>query len=1176
MGKRMLSLCMALALCLGLLPATALAAGGDWEHTSGVHSGWTELTAEKLRELNYALEDGKYYLSGTEQSFLPNQVSMDISNPITVTENVTLCLNNVNCTYSGSEQSAIVVQEGASLTICCCKEDDSNYLGGISSNSVPYTVSNSGTLHTTSGAISSGVEFGAAIYNAGTCTISGGSLSGNVGIWEKKAAYGIYNAAGASLTITGAPYITGSAPGDMNDPSGPQIDILTYDTIEVQDLPSDWQSMRYYNIGYYGEAGQAVVSGVSGPTDPNAEGYMEATWRCFDLTYPENAEFIYTPPQGDNPGTLTYAGHTSLTYGDTNVMDNTYYNVSSDGSGLEDGTVADYDILWSEENRTLTLNNVDISTAIHEFTYADSLFSTALEDGITINLIGQNSITVYSHHHNIDRDAYAIANTEGGVIIKGADESASLTINMLPGVNYSARDIAGIKAAGAVENQSTLTISGNKGNLDAWSGSMTGIACASFTNTGAFTAKISDASTAYALSTGDFANSGTLDVDFTDVGTGVGVLLAGDGSSFTNSGEMDIDIPAAGRAQGILRYSASGEAAEDNFTWTNTADGEITIQVGNQGAAAAALGGGSLAGLDLRSDGDITFTNEGDLTVTAASDKPASLSQTNWPSWQYFDTFALGLMPGGKGTVSNTGTMTLNAYNGYTAGLYVAGEEDTVSITNSGELNITTTTKGGDNIRSVGLYAQLMQITETEAQQLPFDTTGGKVTISTTAAEESQVDSDKLMAICLVQTFDETAPEASDDFQQIEEEGIALSGEAVVYKDGNSIINTIGTVDENGNVTPSTGMTALPALTGTVTIEGNPQVGDTLTAKVSGLPDGVTVTYQWQSADSQSGPFTAIAGATGESYTLTNSELGKYIQVVVTPEGDSYGGTLTATTSQPVARPYSPPANPNYKITIEDTEHGTVTAPTSAKQGTEVTLTPTPDEGFDVGTVTVTDRFGDAVEVTEQADGTYTFTMPNGQVSVNVTFVEVQTEPLPFTDVSETDWFHDAVRYAYENGLMGGVGDNLFAPNNPTTRAQLVTILYRLEGEPEVSGQSGFTDVEPDTWYTDAVTWAAEEGVVNGVSATEFAPGNNITREQLATILFRYAEAKGYDVSAQADLSGFPDAGDILPYAQEAMAWAVAEGLLQGFEDGTLRPQGNATRAQIATILMRFCQTVAE
>ena len=271
----------------------------------------------------------------------------------------------------------------------------------------------------------------------------------------------------------------------------------------------------------------------------------------------------------------------------------------------------------------------------------------------------------------------------------------------------------------------------------------------------------------------------------------------------------------------------------------------------------------------------------------------------------------------------------------------------------------------------------------------------------------------------------------------------------------------------------------------------------------------------------------------------------------------------------------APPANPNYKITVQPTENGTVTAPTSAKQGTEVTLTPIPDEGFDVGTVTVTDRFGDAVEVTANPDGTYTFTMPNGQVTVEVTFVESQPEPLPFTDVAEDDWFYDAVRYAYENGLMDGVGDNRFAPNSETTRAQLVTILYRLEGEPAVSGDLPFTDVEAATWYTNAVLWAAQNGIVNGVSDTEFAPGDDLTRQQLVTILYRYAEAKGCDVSASADLSGYPDAGQVQDYAQPTMAWAVAEGIVEGM-DGNLNPAGNASRAQIATILMRFCEDAAQ
>ena len=269
--------------------------------------------------------------------------------------------------------------------------------------------------------------------------------------------------------------------------------------------------------------------------------------------------------------------------------------------------------------------------------------------------------------------------------------------------------------------------------------------------------------------------------------------------------------------------------------------------------------------------------------------------------------------------------------------------------------------------------------------------------------------------------------------------------------------------------------------------------------------------------------------------------------------------------------------NPSYAITVEQPDHGTVTVtPDRATQGAAVTITATPDRGYQVNAVTVTDRFGDAVQVTENADGTYTFTMPNGQVTITATFVETE-EPVdePFLDVNESDWFYDAVAYAYENGIMDGVGGNRFAPNSETTRAQLVTILYRMEGQPAVSGDLPFTDVEAGTWYTNAVVWAAQNGIVNGVGDDTFAPGNDLTREQLVTILYRYAESKGYDVSASADLAGYPDGEEIQAYAREAMAWAVAENIIQGMEDDTLKPAGNASRAQIATILMRFCEGVA-
>ena len=258
---------------------------------------------------------------------------------------------------------------------------------------------------------------------------------------------------------------------------------------------------------------------------------------------------------------------------------------------------------------------------------------------------------------------------------------------------------------------------------------------------------------------------------------------------------------------------------------------------------------------------------------------------------------------------------------------------------------------------------------------------------------------------------------------------------------------------------------------------------------------------------------------------------------------------------------------------MEATQGGAVTTdPTAAKAGATVTLTPVPDRGYQVGTVSVTDRFGQAVAVDQQADGTYTFVMPDGQVTVEVTFLQGEATDLPFSDVTESDWFYDAVTYAYENGLMDGVGMGLFAPNSETTRAQLVTILHRLAGQPAPSGDSGFSDVETGTWYTDAVAWAAQNGIVNGVSDTQFAPGDDITREQLAVILYRYATYQGYDVSQRADLSGFVDAGTISTYAQEALSWANATGLITGTTATTLSPKGSATRAQVAQILMNFHQ----
>ena len=246
---------------------------------------------------------------------------------------------------------------------------------------------------------------------------------------------------------------------------------------------------------------------------------------------------------------------------------------------------------------------------------------------------------------------------------------------------------------------------------------------------------------------------------------------------------------------------------------------------------------------------------------------------------------------------------------------------------------------------------------------------------------------------------------------------------------------------------------------------------------------------------------------------------------------------------------------------------------------TAVTLTGA-DETPDIGgkaleKLTASDRSGKTLTLADKGEGKYTFTMPSSAVTVTAAFQGGETAvTLPFTDVAADSWYYDSVAYVYEKGLMGGTGDGLFAPDLTTSRAMIVTILYRLENSPAVTTSAGFTDVATDTWYTDAVNWANANGIVTGYGDGRFGPEDTITREQMAVILYRTAKLLGRDVSARADLSGYTDAANVGEYAVEAMQWAVAQGLLTGTDAGALLPSGSATRSQAAALLMRFCENV--
>ena len=266
-------------------------------------------------------------------------------------------------------------------------------------------------------------------------------------------------------------------------------------------------------------------------------------------------------------------------------------------------------------------------------------------------------------------------------------------------------------------------------------------------------------------------------------------------------------------------------------------------------------------------------------------------------------------------------------------------------------------------------------------------------------------------------------------------------------------------------------------------------------------------------------------------------------------------------------------------VTVSNTSHGRVTvSPASPKTGDRVVLTPKPDDGYQLSSITAVDRTGKEISLTQRSDGTYTYTQPSGRVTVRAQFEEIpQEEPAApsFQDVRSGDWYYDAVAYVAQRGLMSGTGANTFSPDASTTRGMIVTILYSLEGKPS-AGTSSFQDVASSAWYAQAVAWASANGIVSGYSAAAFGPEDPITREQMAAILYRYAQYKGYDVSGRGDLASFQDGAQLSAYAQEAMAWAVDQGLISGMGQNMLAPQAGATRGQVAVILSSFCQNVVE
>ena len=386
------------------------------------------------------------------------------------------------------------------------------------------------------------------------------------------------------------------------------------------------------------------------------------------------------------------------------------------------------------------------------------------------------------------------------------------------------------------------------------------------------------------------------------------------------------------------------------------------------------------------------------------------------------------------------------------------------------------------------------------------------------------------------------------------------------------------TIPEDKTLTNNGTITNEGALTnnGTLTVEQ----GGTLTGDVTGK-----VVYAVTVLTSGSGSATASAttAEADDTVTLTASpssgshfERWEVISGGVTINGNQFTMPAQPVTVRAVfeSNPYIPPT---YAVTAPETPGGTVTVnPSRASRGRTVTITAEPDPGYELESLTVLDSRGNEIALTDKGDGKYTFTMPASKVTVESTFAPT---PLPFEDVASGTWYEEAVRYVYFRGVREGMSATTFQPNGTLSRAMAVQIFYNLEGQPDISGENlgyPYEDVNAQAWYGDAVYWARITGVATGYGDGTFQPTDSITRQEFAQMLYNYAKYKGYDLSAKGDLSQFPDSGSVADWAEAAMSWANGNELINGHDDGTIDAAGIGTRAQAASILMRFDQNLVE
>ena len=818
------------------------------------------------------------------------------------------------------------------------------------------------------------------------------------------------------------------------------------------------------------------------------------------------------------------------------------YKITDNNADIDvTGTTSNSRIVVAGDNVTLRLNNASMILKGRN----GSPIEIAESKSVTIIFTGENKLTADAGGPGI------LVNQGATLTIKEADNTSvnSLTVTGAQQDNYTGGDDIIASPGGGFAGIGGPN-HGNDGPYD-YTGTIkieSGIVNAYGFGYGA------------GIGGGDYSSGGTIQIsggkvtainggtepdgwvsNTTKQASGIG------GSQGTASGAITISGDAEVKAYGGYACAGIG-GATNNVTIANNAK---VIAYG--GEAAAGIGGYN--------------TNKGESTITISDSAKVTA---------YGGKYASGL---GQGSASATVKLTIGAdavvtaySDGSKAAITGTPQEGSASIINmyaskinlgSQDVSLTVATddnstqnmtlaggyKGIGTSCSAGHYAVTAPAGQ-DGSVYRLIPAAGKSFKVTAASDNSTYQGTQLMLMLVSDngTTIQLNPTSGTTIQSGNNEPLVLDEEngVIIVPAGGSVNGTVwlagGTVAKNGTQKVNVESIALNENTLTLYTNRDPKTA-ALTATVS--PDNATdKTVTWTSADEKVATVkNGIVTAVGNGTTTITAQAGDktaVCTVTVSTRSSSSGGSSKTT----------------YPVNTPTADNGTAAvSPKNAAKGDTVTITVTPDSGYKVDKVTVNDANGNTITVTDKGNGKYTFTMPASKVTITPTFVKIAEQPTEktFVDVAKSDWFADAVAYVTEKGLMNGTGSDTFSPNASTTRGMLMTVLARYAGE-DTTGST--------PWYQKGMEWAKANGVSDGTNPTV-----NITREQLVTMLYRYAGSP----AANGSLDSFSDAASVSSYAVNAMQWAVANGIVNG-SNGKLNPQNNATRAEVAAILMRFCE----